>query len=32
MTKFRMFLNIDKEEAWINKIIAQGYRLRNVSW
>lgn len=32
MTKFRLFINIDKEEAWINSIITQGYRLKNVSW
>ena len=32
MTKFKLFLNIDKEEAWINSIITQGYRLKNVSW
>lgn len=32
MTKFRLFINIDKEETWINSIIAQGYRLKNVSW
>lgn len=31
MTKFRIFVNIDKEEAWINSVIAQGYRLINVS-
>lgn len=31
MTKFRIFVNIDKEEAWINSVIAQGYRLKNVS-
>ena len=31
MKKFRIFVNIDKEEAWINSVIAQGYRLKHVS-
>lgn len=31
MKKFKIFINIDKEEAWINAIIAQGYRLKHVS-
>lgn len=31
MTKYKLFINIDKEEAWINSIIAQGYRLKKVS-
>lgn len=31
MKKFKLFINIDKEEAWINSIIAQGYRLKKVS-
>lgn len=30
MTKCKFFINIDKEEAWINSIIAQGYRLKHV--
>ncbi len=31
MTKFKLFINIDKEEAWINNIISQGYRLKKAS-
>lgn len=31
MTKFKIFINIDKEESWINSIIAQGYRLTKAS-
>ena len=27
MKKYRIFINIDKEETWINHIIAQGYRM-----
>ncbi len=31
MKKYRIFINIDKEETWINHIIAQGYRLKRAS-
>lgn len=31
MKKYKLFINIDKEEAWINTIIAQGYRLTKVT-
>lgn len=33
MTKHRLFFsNITKEEAWINRMIRQGFRLKKVSW
>lgn len=31
MIKHRIFINIDKEEAWINSIITQGYRLKRAT-
>lgn len=31
MTKHRIFINIDKEETWINSVVSQGYRLKNVT-